>query len=410
MLGLGALGACYRPQREADCAVRCEPLSETPLCPDSLACGTDGMCFAGAQQCNERPDRPDAGVAADAFVNADGMTCYGGGLFTYCIDPTASVPATASPGGAFDTDGCAITVPQNNGPTVCVIVATDITVTSTLTARGAHPLVLVATRDLTVSADINVSAGGAGGAGAATALCNQQAAAAGQASITAAAAGGSGGSRGGTGGAGGGIDSGSQTARQNPVMSTVVSAGCAGGAGGDDDNDTGGGEGGRGGGAIYLIAGHQITVGAHVHANGEGGAAGKSQNAGGGGGGSGGLIGLDAPTILLSSAAVLHAAGGGGGGGAATDPTGQAQAGHDPVPGAPNLPAKGGLGGVATSTGGDGSSGANLDGSAGGNGMPGNESTAKGSGGGGGGGSAGVIKFHGAPTILAGAKAVPSPT
>jgi hypothetical protein len=151
---------------------------------------------------------------------------------------------------------------------------------------------------------------------------------------------------------------------------------------------SGGGNGGvwysgAGGGAIQLIAGRRLAIGAAgvVHVGGGGG------DLEGGGAGSGGALLLEAPSILV--AGVLAANGGGGGSGG--------QFGADAT--ADDRPAQGGAAvHLNTGEGGDGAAGAQIQG---GDGRP-NPTFANGEFTGGGGGGAGYIRINGRSVLLPG--------
>jgi hypothetical protein len=314
--------------------------------------------------------RPDAGIADgprnDTFgdVGPDGY-CYGSSLVRVCF---ASPPSgTVVPNSAdLDTDGssdCAVTT---NATSWCVLAGGDVNIMHNIVVHGSRPLVVVATGSITVATTLDVASQRGSttgpGAGADAPGCN----ASGSIPL---GGGGPGGSFGGTGGPG----SGGQFVAGGPLPVTALRGGCPGEDGGGST-----GSGGRGGGAVYLIAGMQITVAGAINASGEGGAGGSVANDGGGGGGSGGFIGLESQYVQVSG--MVFANGGGGGEGGQNN-TGRA--GSDPS--SPNNAAAGGNGGTsAGGAGGVGSFSSTLDGGAGqiGGGNAGS---------GGGGGGAGVV-------------------
>lgn len=264
---------------------------------------------------------PDGGdQSPDAVGDASTAdACYGSGLFHTCL--SAPPPVTFTPSGAtLDTSSstdCAL-LAQTNGPTVCLIAARAITISSDLTVTGSYPLVLLGTETISVSGAIDVSSHlnpAVIGAGANWSACPAATAAGPNGGGAGGGAGGSFGAVGGNGGVGnngGGTDvgvAGFAAAAQTPTM---VRGGCPGAVGGLGTNNAPGGAGASSGGAIYLLAGMSINVNQTIAANGAGGSQGDADS-GGGGGGAGGLIGLEAPTITV--AAIVAANGGGGGGG-----------------------------------------------------------------------------------------------
>jgi hypothetical protein len=114
----------------------------------------------------------------------------------------------------------------------------------------------------------------------------------------------------------------------SPVLSTLepLRGGCAGGY----LSDTGG----SGGGALQLVSGTRISLGARgaINAGGAGGSTPLSSFGAGGGGGAGGGILLEAPVVELGDGAGL-AANGGGGGGAGGNPGASGRVSLDPAPG-----------------------------------------------------------------------------
>jgi hypothetical protein len=292
---------------------------------------------------NDSRARADATTLVDSppDVPADALLCYGlyspghGGLFKAC---TGTTPPTTFFSPTIDTGtigggqaDCAMVIPQLSPyPEVCVIIANDITIDSTMHAAGANsrPLVLVATNTLTVNALVSVASvrgNGWVGAGETASEC-----------FTGPTLDGSTGGGGAGGGAGGSWSSsgqdggvgGSGTNEGVPNTGGNAPAGVRGGCRGGSGAVTGTSY-GHGGGAIYLIAGSTIHLmaNARINASGEGGMAG-AVNGGAGGGGSGGLIGLDAPTVTIDVGARLVANGGGGGGGGGTGSAGAN--GHEP--------------------------------------------------------------------------------
>jgi hypothetical protein len=350
---------------------------------------------------SDAPAVPDAppDVAIDARIpdGAPGSYCVGTGL-NICLPTTPTGDITLPMANPLDTgmnNNCTNIVMQTNGPELCVVAGTNITVTADMTATGMRPLVLIATNQITLNFTIDVSSTSAGatGAGFNSSLCI---AAGPGANDNSGASGGAGGGFG-TAGADGGDGDGNNAkgGKGGKVTApTPVHGGCPGGKGGDGDAGHHGGAGGNGGGALVLIAGTSINSGASLYASGAGGVKGTGNNVGadspcggGGGGGSGGLIALDAPMVTIGGVLAANGAGGGGGGG--DNGTGTS----------------GGDGTISTlfamaATGGNGGGSMIFVGGAGGNGAGGtNAPTAGGSvlaGGGGGGGAEGVVWVHSA--------------
>jgi hypothetical protein len=314
--------------------------------------------------------------------------------------------------GAFDGAGPDDPVTFMDEEGVRIITVEDFSLDSdvTLRVRGEHPLMIVASGEITVKGTIDASSAwdpvkrdydrGPG----ALSECPTAPALEGSA-CDEGGGGGGGGGFGGAGGAGGtggvlracgdvegapGGDGGAEV----PVP-TKIRAGCDGAHGGEGNGDEWYGDGGAGGGAVHLVAGKGIKVEGTIHAGGAGGAPAQDRRSGGGGGGSGGYIGLEAPLIVIDAYAILAANGGGGGGG--TEDPGQADAGKNGLPGADA--AAGGRGHLGGS-GGPGSKDGRLAGLPGGAGDRG---------GGGGGGGAGYIVVYQSEPTLAGEPVVTPP-
>jgi hypothetical protein len=324
-------------------------------------------------------DAPPADARADTPPNA---TCYGSGLFVDCYEPGTAPTNNDTLSGQIDTSNasnCTRTVPQTNGPELCLRTAQSITITGTVRFKGSRPLVLLATNTITVTATgtLDVSSFRADvGAGGNTGPCSNagNGAADTSPSANAGAGGGGGGGFGTPGGTGASSDAAGGAAGGTTAL-TQIRGGCRGGRGGTSSAGSGG-EGGNGGGSAYLIAGASITIAGTVKANGSGGSGG-SNKAGGGGAGSGGLIGFDAP--VLSITGTVYANGGGGGEGGASGQTGE----NGGEPTSYNTRA---AGGNNLGNGGDGGNGSTFA----------NAGTSGGSannGAGGGGGGAGRIKI-----------------
>jgi hypothetical protein len=341
-------------------------------------------------------------ISADAPIFVDALACLGGGLATVCLQPLPSQPLVLS--GTIDTTtspDCAVMM--LGGIETCVLAGTTVQVAAltTYTATGTRPLVIVATDSVDIAGTLDVASrrGQPAGAGASTAVCAAPATT--PKNDTGGAGGGAGGSFGDVGGNGGtgDINNNGGSAGNAPggtpaaaIKPTLIRAGCPGGAGGNGGGNVG--SPGTGGGAVYLIAGMQISVGGGIVASGGGGGGGGFDESGGGGGGSGGLVGLDAPSVMVEG--TLASTGGGGGEG-----SGITASGNPGANGTANASrASGGIGGDSEGgNGGQGSGGASTTGSNGGN---------ENGGGGGGGGGAGIIYVRG--TLSGGGVTSPAPT
>jgi hypothetical protein len=280
----------------------------------------------------------------------------------------------------------------------------------TLRVRGEHPLMIVASGEITVKGTIDASSawdpvmrGYDRGPGSPS-ECPTAPALEGSSCDEGGGGGGGGGfgGAGGVGGDGGGLRDcgdvkgapGGEGGAEVPVPAKIR-AGCDGAHGGEGNGDDWYGVGGAGGGAVHLVAAKGIKVEGTIHAGGAGGAPAQDRRSGGGGGGSGGYIGLEAPKIEIGVDAILAANGGGGGGG--TEDPGQADEGRNGLPGADAAAGGSGyLGGI----GGAGNKDARLAGLSGGNGDRG---------GGGGGGGAGYIVVYQSEPTLAGEPVVTPP-
>jgi len=336
----------------------------------------------------------------------------------YCVGPTASAfqvcydsgpTANVNVSSNLDTTTsvqCAATQPIGwtttaGQPAACVIWGVDVTIDN-VTASGSRPLVIAASGSITVMNGLNgssVRSPSRNGPGAPSALCAAFAST--PQGSTLGAGGGAGGSFmtiGGPGGDGVTGANGGSPAAANAATPTVLRAGCAGQRGGPDGANMAPTP-GLAGGAMYLVAGVEITLqsGSRVNASGSGANGTTIEDVGGGGGGTGGMIRLYAPTITATGATLL--ANGGGGGEGAT--TGGSAPGDDPNPSTPTTPAAGGAGFAGGGNGGSGFAGSTNAGPGlnGGNG-----------GGGGGGGGGGLIQSNLAltgATVSAGSIVIP---
>ena len=379
-----------------------------------VKCGRDNAC-PDEQSCNrvtgfcEASDASIADAAIDGLIG-DASLCFGTGLVRVCLSSAPSQAISYPAATQLDTTGSAVcteTIAQPDGPELCVIAGTTVSIGGTVMVSGSRALVLVATDTTTVSGTLDLSSTSAGRRGAAANLGSCANPGLGT-DDTGGAGGGGGaglGTSGGTGGTGDLNDNGPPAGQGRggtpgaaPTMPTVLRGGCRGGDGGAGDM-VHRAPGGDGGGAVYLIAGNAIHISGDVFASGAGGGATASTpgaEQGGGGGGTGGMIGLDAPNIEILGRVVANGgAGGGGGGGTGGSPGG------DGTTTSWNAPATGGIGGGSI-PGGSGSPGTaigattNVDGSS-------NDG-----GGGGGAGGLGIIVIRG--VIDGGTRMSPAPT
>ncbi|HUS31415.1 MAG TPA: hypothetical protein VMZ53_23050 [Kofleriaceae bacterium] len=281
---------------------------------------------------------PDPGSDVDAAVSklidassdCPGGAFYGSygaggkGLLKLCL-PAGPVTTLAF-AGTVDTDNSlsctSVATIDDVGTQICIKYATTIALAS-VRATGSRALVFVAADNMTVSGEVDVSSrqGEDRGAGGNWSNCQSSNGKSGMYG----GSGGAGGSFATRGGDGGTNASGAFTGSRATALPDRVRGGCAGGNGGDGPTSViAGAMGGKSGGAVYFIAGQELSFSdaAIVNASGMGGrgamatsvtASTDSGGGGGGGGGSGGLIGLDAPLIRIAAGATFFANGGGGG-------------------------------------------------------------------------------------------------
>ncbi|MBA3393391.1 MAG: hypothetical protein H0T89_12140 [Deltaproteobacteria bacterium] len=337
-----------------------------------------------------RDDEPRDAPGGDA-LDASDLVCHGTGLLEVCLAPPTIGTLTLA--GNVDTtvgNGC-IAVPQPGGLELCVRHAETIEINDGIRVTGSRPLVLVATRTITITSMLDVSSTNLGrvGAGAADDCVSGDDGANG----TSNAAGGAGGSFAFQGGGGGTTSSVSGGAPGPELLLVTAIGGCPGGRGGTAGAGTNA-RGGAGGGAVYLIASSRIVVTAtgSINASGAGGQGGAAVNHGAGGGGAGGLIGLDAPMVEIVGTATARGGGGGGGGG-----TGAGENGGDVT--GPFGPVRGGAAPSGGSFGGDGC----------GRGIGGQPGPTTNRGAGGGGGGCGFIRIYGERVISGTTNPLPTP-
>lgn len=348
----------------------------------------------------------DFTLAPDAAIHGpspDAQLCYGAGLAPVCLTnaPTGTVTLDA----AFDTTACPgeVIAQPGGGPELCVIAATQISVSATVTVTGARPLMLLATDSIAIPGVLDVSSArnpARAGAGANFSGC----AAGTLPTSTSGAAGGGAGGTFGTRGANGGDgtllgtvvnNNGTSAAVMLPV--TFVRGGCSADDGGDSGANQGGG-GGASGGAVYLFAGTTIDVQGGIFASGAGGGA-SGLHAGGGGGGAGGLIDLEAPTINVTGILAANGANGSGGGASSTGGPAGADGATTEFATQPSAAPGGAPGGGVGGRGATGVAPPSIGGTG--------STAVAGTAGGGGGGGAGVIYVKGAFT---GTQVSPAPT
>ena len=350
----------------------------------AVLAGIVACSCGGCQQLLGLHDLPSDASVRDASGDAptDAPGCYGVGFGRVCITPPTG-PTTLSGTLNTDSSGSCVTYTAPTPFDACVIAGTDVTVAD-VAVVGSRPLLIVGTQHVTIDGRLGVAshqATGQSGAGADPTSC-----ATGTLPIN--SGGGAGGSYGTVGASGGKPGAGG-----SPGAAQIVAmrGGCAGqrGAGGNS------GAGGAGGGAVYVIAGVDITIAStgSIDASGAGGGGPPPSDQGAGGGGSGGLVGLDAPTVTNDGK--IFANGGGGGGG--SDGGNAGQPGGDPT--SPTMAAPGGVGGGAGGAGGAGAAGASAPSA----GLDGN-------GGGGGGGGLGFVKLFGAGSIGGSGSISPTPS
>jgi hypothetical protein len=335
----------------------------------------------------------DAAVDTSMPSGPDAAMCVAG-VVDICGMPAPAMPFDVTAPTPLDTgrDPRCKTV-MVAGHDVCLIYATEVTITATLTVTGNRPLALVSASTMMVTGAIDAGSHGPQVGPAADDACafasNPQ------------------NDRGGAGGgAGGGLtlaggDGGTGNTNKNMTGSTgaggthgatvptpALRGGCRGQKGGDEQpGGFSGGAGGHGGGALYLAARQSVTVSGSIGATGAGGAGGGSQS-GGGGGGSGGMVVIESASITVSGQISANGGGGGQGGGRLLN--------GDNVTGFAG--ADGSLG-MTQAPGGFGAANGNSQFSTGGVGGAGTTAAGRGTdstvGGGGGGGAAGVVRLIG---------------
>lgn len=357
-----------------------------------IGCGKElNPKFCAAHPDDERctgVDAPDAAIDADestfpvahlspsieAMLTSDADVVLDINSAATVIDTTNGTITPSWPGAIILAD-----VPQEDGPNVMVVQVGSLTIQADanyVEVDGARPLIIVATRTMSIDARINVSADlDVAGPGGFASAQGPGAGGAGSSSGATGDGGGGGGSFATRGGAGGDPSGGSPGSRYGAASRLTGGSG-----GGRASGPSCTVEGGAGGGAIQLTALVSISFVSstgRINAGGSGGIGGQTcavHGSGGGGGGSGGMIFLESP--LITGDGHLGALGGGGGEGASSTGTVGAAGGDASTDTA-------GVGGSGlASDGGDGGGGAQAD-----DGTPGADASSTSNGGGGGGGA-----------------------
>ncbi len=399
-------GAAFHCETDAQCSGgpsggRCELLTGFCSFADP-ACNSGhryGSSSGGLSDVCVGDEPPGDGSVDSSIDSPPALPCFGTPLVA-CLTTLPS-QALALPAAINTMTDCQQVLPQTNGPELCVIAGTSVTVPATTRVTGPRGLVVVSTSTITVDGSLDASSTAlVPGGGANPSSCPAAGTGSSDAGGGAGGAGGGFATQGGDGGRGDENDNGMPAGKASGGVAAatqttaVLRGGCRGGNGGDGNG--GFTTGSNGGGAVYLIAASSITVSTNggVYASGGGGGGGPACG-GGGGGGSGGMIGFDAPAITIDGKVAANGGGGGGGGGS----TGASLAGTDGTTTMYNTRAPGGApGGGNGVAGGLGSALGNLTGAIGANGD---------CGGGGGGGGIGVVWTHGTVT---GTQISPAPT
>jgi hypothetical protein len=327
------------------------PLTASSSCNDGNTCtiddtclgdggctGTAVMCAPNACQTFGGQCLGDGGCGFGAIASGtacDAGVCNGGGFcvpsfvpapsnFTEVQVPTPPAGVTLGCGAiAIDTSGtpsftgwCPMQplpgvaiITQTGGPDAVLLSFTDLTLAagSTLHVKGARPLIIAATGNVTIAGDVDVSAGaadcGGAGAGQTGGDGDTKGGGGGGSLATTGAAGGQGSMAQNTGGGGlpGAVDS-------TNLALVPLRGGCPGGIGHGSPATPA-----AGGGALQISAAGALVVSGTLNAPGLGGAKAPAIGNGGSGGGSGGVILLEGAVITLTGLAAIAANGGGGG-------------------------------------------------------------------------------------------------
>jgi hypothetical protein len=391
------------PEQEGAVTLTLTDAPEMAACPASeCMAGACGVGDSGLPDSSVPDVRPDVmgTCASDCPLGcsaADPTRCAA--LIPSNVDaslfdataPDVDVDADTS----YDTDDCdglvggtGATVTSTSGREVCVLPTGQLTVSagSTLTLRGARPLVILASGDVVIEGVVDASGDGTTpGPGGAPPRMGPGA---GGDGVTGAdgtddfSAGGGGGFCGAGGVGGASLPSPGGTAGATMMVGLEPLLGGSGGGQGGGRPDTLQGVGGAGGGALQISARGSIRGAGFIRAGGGGGGGGRPgadryEAGAGGGGGSGGGVLLEAADVQLSAIRSINVGGGGGGGGnnsltGAMD--GENGGSAERAAGSPS----GGL--LFAGDGGDGAGGSSMDGG------DGEDTEAHGGGGGGGAG------------------------
>ena len=328
-----------------------------------------------------------AGPGIDAAVE-DGRlepVCVGTFL-RVCVDPPQAALTLSTQ--RIDTGSSPMCAHYTSTPVIdaCVITGAQLVIPDhiVVTVVGRRPLILLSTRDITITGTLDAgSHADRTGPAADTGPCATNF----TSPVVNRSGGGFGGSFGGAGGNGGNSPDGVGGGAGSPVTATALTGGCAGSSGANNVFGVSAGPGGHSGGAVLLAAAQAVLIDGVVNASGRGGTAGfgsAGTGGGGGGGGSGGMIVLDAATVRVPGACFANGGGGGEGGNILTGNAGRESPEPDKV-------GAGGTGGNSTGGTGGASSFGDTGASPGSNGFSAGPLTGNG-GGGGAGGGAGVIK------------------
>jgi hypothetical protein len=319
----------------------------------------------------------------------DARLDFGAGLWAVHVDGFPTMPTISfNPGAMLDTSTSPLCIAppanwtSNGQPAVCFVYANTITIQDGLEITGTKPVVFLGASSITISGTVDIASHVATAKvapGSNPAACKAfQATPQSNGSTGGGGAGGSFITLAGDGGAGGGQTAG-RAATQDQLAPMVLRGGCDGQTGAPGSMNTPG-EKGHGGGAIYFLAGSNISLSSTtvINASGSGGGV-ASKSSGGGGGGSGGMIVFYAPMVTAATGAKIAANGGSGSTGSNN---GSGTVGNDPPSTNPTQVASG-----PTGTGGSGGAGYGA----------GNDATSGGSssnGGGGGGGASGYVQSN----------------
>ncbi|MFT3697421.1 MAG: hypothetical protein QM831_30035 [Kofleriaceae bacterium] len=352
--------------------------------------GRPSFALIAVAGCNSILGIGDPGAAPP---DAPSLSCVVGG-FDLCAHQQPNGPIRFQSDVEIDTNtDCNVVVFVPTGGSLCVVYGSDIAVAAKVRATGDRPFVLAATGAIDVTGTIDVSSNIIEGIGAA----GNDKSCAGDETSTPNYFGGAGGSFHGKGGDGGSSNGSAtisgQVAQAAVTTPSTLRGGCPGRTVQENRSQA------VGGGAVALVAGGSITIGAtgFVLANGGGGIFNSGLTSDVTGGASGGMIELEAPDIAIHGVVAANGGGGQAGYGGNGFPPGGADG------SASSSPAPGGSGGGGLA-GGSGAAGITIDGA------PGKNATAANTGGSAGGGGAGFILIDTPPTDTSGSVISPTPS